>query len=372
MNRFRTNLVVLFAVFTLTLAGCTRKTPEAAPPSVVTDLAIAQTSLVQTPSTVDAVGTVHAKESAVLSAQIMGRVTSVTVREGDSVRAGQALLALDDASVRADVEHARAAVASSQQQVEVAQSDASLANSTLKRYQLLRDRKTISPQEFDEVERRSQAAEARLESARAQMMAVKASESGAGAVAGYTRLSAPFTGVVTARYVDPGAMATPGMPLLEVEKAGALQLNATVDESLIRSLQKGMSLPVEITALSSPMLTGRIAEIVPAADPTSHSFLIKIDLPAAAGLRSGMFGTASIGRGSHPALTVPQPAIIAHGSLNGVWVVDANRIASMRYVTLGAAHDGNVEVLSGLSAGETVVLSVGDRELGGNKIEVRQ
>jgi RND family efflux transporter MFP subunit len=372
MNGFRSNFVVLLSAATLALAGCTSKSPEPVAPSVVTGLAVAQTHLEQMPNTMDAIGTVHAKESAVLSAQVMGRVTSVAVHEGDSVRAGQTLVALDNAQARSDVERSRAAVASSEQEVQVAQTEASLASSTLKRYELLRERKTVSPQEFDEIQRRSQAAAARVESARSQVQAARAAETGAGTVADYARLSAPFAGIVTARHVDPGAMATPGMPLLEVEKAGTLQLNATVDESLVRSLQKGMSVPVEIAALSSQSLHGRIAEIVPAADPASHSFLVKIDLPAAAGLRSGMFGTARIGSGSHSALLVPLPALVTHGSLNGVWVLDVNRLASLRYVTLGTKHDDNIEVLSGLSAGETVVLSPGDRELGGNKIEVRQ
>ncbi len=372
MNGFNNTFVVLFAATALVLTGCTNKSHEAAAPPVMSGLSVGHAQVEQTPNTMDVVGTVHARESAVISAQVMGRVTSVAVREGDAVSAGQTLVTLDDAQARADVERVRASVASSGQQVEVAQSEASLAASTLKRYQLLRERKTISPQEFDEVERRSQSAAARLESARSQMLAVKASETGAGAVAGYARLSSPFAGVVTARHVDPGAMAVPGMPLLEVEKAGVLQLNATVDESLVRSLQKGMPVSVEVAALASPQLMGRIAEIVPAADPTSHSFLVKIDLPPAANLRSGMFGTASIGSGSRPALLIPLSALVTHGSLNGVWVVDGNHIASLRYITLGAKHNAAVEVLSGLSTGETVVLSAGDRELGGNKIEVHQ
>ena len=372
MNGFRSILFVLLSATTLALAGCNRKSPESIAPSLVTGLAVAQLHVEQIPNTVDAIGTVHARESAALSSQVMGRVTSVAVREGDLVHAGQTLVALDDAQARADVERTRAAAAGSEQDVEVAQTEASLASSTLKRYQLLRDRKTVSPQEFDEIERRSQAAAARLESARSQMLAANASEAGAGAVADYAHLRAPFAGIVTARHVDPGAMAAPGMPLLELEKAGTLQLNAAVDESLVRTLQKGMPVPVAVAALSSQSLTGRIAQIVPAADPASHSFLVKIDLPAVAGLRSGMFATAEIGSGSHSVLLVPQSALVTHGSLNGVWILDGNRIAWLRYVTLGAKHGHKVEVLSGLSAGETVVLSPGDRELGGNRIEVRQ
>lgn len=372
MNTLRNHLALILAASAFTLAGCSKSNPAPAAPAVVTGLAVAQAHVEQVPITVDAVGTVHAKESAALASQVMGRVLSVGVREGDSVRAGQLLVALDDAQARAQVEQAHAAVVSSEHEVQVAATQASLAQSTLARYQLLRDRKSVSPQEFDEVNRRSQVSAAQLESARSQMLAAKATEAGARSMAGYTRIHAPFAGIVTARHVDPGAMATPGMLLVEVEKAGALQLQATIDESLIRSLQKGMSVPVEINALSAQPLNARVAEIVPAADPASHSFMVKFDLPATAGLRSGMFGTAKIGSGSQSVLLLPQDALVTHGSMNGVWVLDANSIASMRYVTLGAKQGANMVVLSGISAGETVVLSSGDRELGGKRIEVRR
>lgn len=371
MNGFQNKFVVLFATGALALSGCTSKRPEAAAPTVVTGLAIAQAEEQQVPNRIDAIGTVRARESAILSAQVMGRITSVGVHEGDAVRAGQLLVTLDNAEARSDVERSSATVANSEQEVKIAQTEASLASSTLQRYQLLRERKTVSPQEFDEVDRRSQVAAARLESANARLLAAKAAETRAGTVAGYARLSAPFTGFVTARHVDPGAMATPGMPLLEVEKTGILQLNVTVDESLARDLQKGMPVPIEIAALTRGSLTGRVAEINSAADPTSHSFLMKIDLPMTTGLRSGMFGTAKIGRGSRSVLLVPQAAVVTHGSLNAVWVLDGNHIAALRYVTLGARYSDRVEVLSGLGAGEAVVLSAGDRELGGSRIEVR-
>ncbi len=372
MNRFRNDVAVLLAATVLILVGCDSKKTEVVTPPSVSGLAMAQTRLEQTPSTIDAVGTVHARESAALSSQVMGRVLSVDVREGDSVRAGQLLVVLDSAQAHSDVDRARAAVASSEQQIAVAQSEASLAASTLKRYQILRERKTVSPQEFDEVERRSQAADARLAVARAMMVEAKATETGASNIADYSHIRAPFAGTVTARHVDPGAMATPGMALLELEKTGTLQLNATVDESVVRSLQEGMTVPVEITALSVQPIAGKVAEIVPTADPGSHSFLVKIELARMVGLRSGMFGTATISRGRHDALTVAQSAIVSHGSLNGVWVLDGNKIASLRYVTLGEKRDDKVEVLSGLSAGESVVLAPGDRELGGVRIEVHQ
>ncbi len=372
MNGFRQIAISLISASGMLLSGCDSKTtsaPVAAP--TVTGLSVAQAEVRQRPNSTSAMGTVHAKESSILAAQTTGRITAVTVREGDTVRTGQVLVKLDNAQAHFDVERSRAAVASSDQTVRVTETESALAASTLKRYEILRDHKAVSPQEFDEVQRRAQGAAAREDAARAQTLALRADESGVGIVAGYGRIVAPFSGVVTSRRVDAGAMAMPGMPLLEVERAGTLQLVTSVDESRIKTLQKGMAIPVEITALATPHLTGRVAEISPAGDPGSHSFVVKIDLPSTAGLRSGMFGSVSIDSASHAVLLVPNEAIVTHGSLHAVWVLDASHIASLRYVTLSSAHGPEIEVLSGLSAGETVVLSAADRELGGSRVEVR-
>ena len=372
MNGFRQIAIGLISASALVLPGCESKTPAAAATMpTVTGLSVAQAAERQIPNSTSAMGTVHAKELAILSAQATGRITAVTVREGDAVHAGQVLVKLDNTQARFDVERSKAATASSDEAVKVAENEAALAASTLKRFEILRDHKAVSPQEFDEVQRRSQSASARVDAARDQAQAQKADESSAGTIAGYGHIVAPFAGVVTARHVDPGAMAMPGMPLLDVEQAGTLQLATSVDESLVKTLQKGMAILVQIAALATPSVTGHVAEIDPAGDPGSHSFVVKIDLPAAAGLRSGMFGSTAIGSSNHAVLLVPKAAVVTHGSLNAVWVLDASHIASLRYVTLGSDFAGDIEVLSGLSAGETVVLSPADRELGGSRIEVR-
>jgi RND family efflux transporter MFP subunit len=288
------------------------------------------------------------------------------------VRAGQTLVRLDDEAARAEVKRTQAGIAASQHQVEVAKTQSALAASTLVRYQTLRDRKSVSPQEFDEVDRRAQAAAEEFEAAQAQLSAAQAGAVGARTAAGYSVISAPFAGIVTARHVDPGALAAPGAPLLDVDRSGELQLQVTVDESLLRDLKSGSGMETNIPSASATPLHGRVAEIVPAADSVSHTFLIKIDLPVSPNLRAGMYGAASVGKTMRSALAIPQAAVVTHGSLNSVWVLDSRHVASIRYITVGSSLGQNVEVLSGLADGESVVLSPGDRELGGRQIEVRQ
>jgi|SRR5579872_2051062 len=313
-------------------------------------------------------GTVHARQSSVLSAQVTGRVEQVLVHEGDSVRAGQVLVLLDDATLRAQVEQAQAGVKAAQNAQAAAQSNAALAASTLDRYRQLQAQKSVSPQEMDEVSRRAEAATANLEAVRAQTEAAQAQESGARTMLNYARVVAPFAGVVTSRMVDPGTMAAPGVPLLQVDQAGSLRLQTSVDESAIAAVHKGMKVPVEVNAVET---TGVVAEMVPAADMSSHSFLVKIDLPASQNVHAGMYGSVEIPNGLRSAILIPRSALVQRGSLMCVFALDAQGIAQLRTVTLGAQQGNLMEVLSGVSAGEQLVDDPADHDVAGKHIEVQ-
>jgi RND family efflux transporter MFP subunit len=361
----------LLAVSAAMMAGC-HGGESTSPVAVQTMQArVVESQQLQVPLNVRSTGTVHARETAIVSAQVMGRIQQVLVRAGDSVRAGQTLVVLDDAALRASADQAQDAVKAAQSEQAAAQTDAKLAASTLERYKQLQAEKSVSPQEMDEVARRAEASSARLEAARAQTGAAQAQESGARTMRGYTRLLAPFSGVVTARMADPGTMASPGVPLLQVDQAGALQLEASVDESTIGAIHKGMKAQVAIDGGNSTSLAGTVAEIVPAADPASHSFLIKIDLPSSSQLRAGMYGTAEFANGTRQAILIPRSAVVMRGSLASAYVLDGQGIAQLRTLTLGATQGNLVEVLSGISSGEKLVDAPSDRDLAGKRIEVQ-
>jgi RND family efflux transporter MFP subunit len=323
----------------------------------------------QTAVTVRSTGTLHARQSAVISAQVVGRIQQVLVHQGDVVRAGQTLAVLDDATLKASVDQAQAAIMAAENQQAAAQTNAELAASTLARYKQLQAQTSVSPQELDEISRRAEGSSAQVEAARAQVTAAKAQETGARAMLGYTRIAAPFAGVVTARMADPGTLAAPGVPLLQIDSAGPLQLQTTVDESAIDSVRLGLKLDVSVGGAPSSDPAGTVSEIVPAADPASHSFVVKIDLPASAQLHAGMYATAAIPTGSRQAIVVPRSAIVLRGSLWCAYVLDGNGVAQLRYVTVGAQQGSMVEVLSGMSAGEKLVDDPGDRDLAGKRVE---
>jgi RND family efflux transporter MFP subunit len=359
----------MLAVFAAMLAGC--HGGESVQPIAVETVParVVESLQQQVPVNLHSTGTVHARETAIVSAQVSGRIQQVLVREGDSVRAGQTLAVLDDAALRSSMAQAQSEVKAAQNEQAAAQSDAALAASTLARYKQLQAEKSVSPQEMDEVARRAEAASARLNAVRAQTEAAKAQASGARTMLGYTRLAAPFNGIVTARMADPGTLASPGVPLLQIDRAGAMQLDTTVDESAIAAIRKGMKAQVSIGGASSTGLTGVVAEIDPAADPSSHSFLVKIDLPASSQLRAGTYGTADFANGLRQAILVPRTAAVSRGSLVYAYVLDGQGIAQLRYLTLGATHGDLVEVLSGISPGEKLVDAPSDRDLAGKRIE---
>ena len=368
-----------FAVFSLLIAGlggemlgCSseNRVPSVAP-ETVSGVAVMVAQNTSVPDSLEAVGTVHAVQSSQIASQTMGNIVEMRAREGDMVQAGQILAVIDDAQPRAAVQQSAAAVTAAQKEVSSADSEYALAESTLKRYQQLYEKKSISPQEFDEFKTRSQAAEARRDMARAGEAQASAALTQSRTSLANTQVRAPFAGVVTEKKADAGTFASPGTPLFTLEDTRSYRLEAMVDESDIRLVHVGEAVPVVLDSLQNAEFRGKVAQIVPAADPASRSFLVKIELPADPRFRSGLFGRAHFPRGARSALLIPQTTVVQRGQLRGVFVIDANQIAQLRYVTLGKASGEQVEVLSGLQQGEKLIAAPRDRDLGGKQIAPR-
>ena len=364
------SLLFCLLISPLPFSGCSRTgTPPAASPVTVQARLVRSVSATE-PQSIPTMGTLRAKETATISAQLPGQIRRVLVQAGDRVRAGQLLVVLDDAAMLAALNQANAAAEAANRQQMAAESDASLAAGTLSRYQMLKNEDSVSPQEFDEVQKRSQAAHLRLESYAAQTQQAQAAVAGARAQLGYTALHAPFAGIITARLADPGTLAAPGIPLLQVDRDGPLQVVTTVDESLIASVRLGMTVPVKIDGVTGT-INSTVAQIVPAADPASRSFQVKLNLPPTKNLRAGIFATADFPGAMRQAILAPQTAVIMRGSLACAYAVGEDGVAQLRYITLGSTHGDQVEILSGLAAGERLVNNPGDRDLAGKRIEAQ-
>jgi RND family efflux transporter MFP subunit len=362
--------LLLLALATLVACSSDRETASAAP-ETVSKVSVLSVQPANVPDLVEAVGTLHAAQTSQLAGQMMANIVEIRVHEGDRIQRGQVLAVLDEAQPRAALDRATAADLASQQGITASDSDFVLAEATFKRYQTLYDKKSVSPQEFDEVKARYQAAEARRDMARAGQAQAKAALQQAHTALGYTHILAPFDGLVTEKKVDVGALVSPGMPIFTVEDLHRYRLEATVNETDLRYVRMGQQPPVIIDAVGDRELKGRVVEIVPAADAASRSFLVKIEIPPDPALRSGLFGRAQFSRGEKSSLLIPRTAVVERGQLQGVYVLDQNRIANLRYITLGKPSGVRVEVLAGLQAGGTLVSDPGSRELSGKKIESR-
>ena len=371
-HSFFSGLIPLAVVLCGGLSGCSSErqlTPTA--PETIRNVAVFAVQRADVPDLLESAGTVRAVETTELASQMMGNIVELRVHEGDRVRRGQVLAVIDDAQPRAAVERATSAVNAAEQEVAASDSDLTLAQSTLNRYQNLYDKKSVSPQEFDEVKARYQAALAHRDEALAGQSQAKAGLAQARASLSYTRILAPFDGVITEKKADAGTLASPGLPIFTVEGLGRYRLEAAVNENDLRYVRMGEQVPVVVDALDSTGLRGKVVQIVPAADPGSRSFLVKIELPADVRLRSGLFGRAQFSRGERSSLLIPQSAVVERGQLQGVYVLGQNKAASLRYVTLGKKSGTQVEVLAGLQEGERLVTKPGELDLNGKRIEAQ-
>ena len=277
------------------------------------------------PATEDVVGTVRPKLSAVIEAKVTGRIEQMLVVPGQTVKAGERLARLDAHEIQSRLDQA---VALRQQ-----------AESDFKRANDLFQQKILSQAEYD------------MAQSRFRMAAAVEAESKT--MLEYMDILAPFDGVITRKLADVGDLAAPGKALLQMENPQTLRLEADVPEALIGSLKLGDNLSVHISAVTNEFL-GTVTEISPAADPNSRTYLVKLDLPAAAGLRTGQFGRVSVPVGEVSTIRVPAAAVIRRGQMELVFVVSEGR-AELRLVKAGRHIGGEIEVISGLNSGEQVV-----------------
>jgi len=358
------------ALAVTSLVGCSESKPSIqAAPEKVHGVAIMEVHKTTVPDYVEATGTVHPTLSAQLASQVMGTIIRVNVHEGDRVRRGEVLVSIDEAQQQAAYTGAKAGLQASQESIAAADADYALAEATIKRYQMLYDKKSVSPQEYDEVKTKLAAAQARRDAAHAGATQAEAGVAQASTAMGFTKVRAPFDGVVISKLAEPGAMAAPGLPLLVVEDPSRFRLEAQVDERKIGAVKLGESAPVVIDALGDQPVEGKVVQIVPAADPSSRTFTVKVDLPLNPQIRSGLFGRVRFPKGEREAIAIPKAVVLSRGQMQAVYVVGSDQLASLRFVTLGAPSGDQVEVLSGLQSGDRIVAQPDGRELSGKQVE---
>lgn len=366
------HLLVLPLLAGVVVSACGGGHPETGhePQAPPTDVQVQAARLESLAQPVEIGGVVRARTTATLVSRVVANVEQVLVRPGDKVRAGQTLIRLDARELAANRARAQASLAAAEQAVAAAMTGRdgaraalALASSTHARVAELRGKNSATPHELDEAvgalrgaESGTTGAEAGILQARAGAEAARAALQAAGVAASYATITAPFDGVVTEKLVEPGNMASPGVPLMTVEDARAFRLEVRVDESRVGQIDASQPVEVVLDTVPTPAL-GKVSEISRALDPASHAFVVKIDLPPSAQLRSGLFGRARIPGPRQQALTVPGSAVVRRGQLASVFVIGSDKRARLRLVNTGAVSGGRVAITSGLDADELVVVS---------------
>lgn len=316
-------------LLSLLLVACGGSDPLPLPPAGLPRLEVkVQTAALQPGTAVEeVVGTVRSKLRAMVEAKVSGRVLEYLATPGGMVKAGDLLARLDVQEIQAKVDQAKALL-------DQAQRD-------FARQQQLAASNATTRQETDAANARLKVAVAGVSEAETMM--------------GYARVTAPFDGVVTRKLADVGDLAMPGKPLLEIEAPTALRFEADLPEAILDRIRMGATMPVKIASVTAP-LEAIVSEIAPVADPVSRTFQVKLDLPAAEGLRTGQFGRVAVPVAETQLLLVPPDAVMKRGQMELVFVVKEG-IAALRLVKTGKVLAAGVEILSGLEAGEAVVIS---------------
>jgi RND family efflux transporter MFP subunit len=369
--------VIATLVMSATLAGCSARQAAAAPADATEPIvvSIAPVSMTDVASAIDAGGVVQARTTATITARILAPVREVRVSPGDRVREGQTLIELDGNDLAAGARAAHSAALAAEQgakaaaaELLAAEAGLVLARASHDRIATLQAKRSATPQELDDATAALRSAEARVAGASARTSqaasavdSARAAGDQASTTHSFTTITAPFDGIITGKMVEPGNMASPGMPLLRLEDTHGFRLEVRVDESRAGQVRNGDTIPVFLgTATTS--ITGTVAEVSRAVETDARAFLVKIALPDARGLRSGEFGKARFAGTPRRALTVPSSAIVRRGQLTSVFVVDRG-VARVRLVNVRES-----EVLAGLTESERVILSPLDGVADGRRV----
>ena len=285
-------------------------------------------------------GAVQAVRETVVAAQVPGAVVALSVKAGDTVRAGQVLL-------RLDARAAEQAASASAAHVVAARAAQDAATREFERQKKLHEKRYISDAALER-------AEAQYKAATAGADAQVASANAARTQSGVYVVKAPYDGIVSDVPVVLGAMAMPGTPLLTMYDPKALRVSVPVPQRVAMKLQKGQPLQVDLSGIG---VSSERWQLLPHVDPATHTVELRIDLPAGATASPGMFARVMLPADgiTQSRMFIPASAVVRRAELTGVYVLGADNRPLLRQVRLGRAEGNRVEVLSGLSASDKVV-----------------
>jgi RND family efflux transporter MFP subunit len=286
-------------------------------------------------------GTVVARQTTVISAQVSGYLADLRVSPGDHVKAGQVLLRIDTKELAEREAQAKAAL-------EGAKATAANAKKDFDRYTPLFRAGAISKQQYDEIRTRYEVAQAAEQRAQAALNESKEQLS-------YGKVRSPFDGIVSDRSVNVGDLVMQGRSLLTVYEPSTLELVVPVGEQYARYVKEGTQVTVNIPSIEFHRST-HIREVVPQTNEQARTITVKAPLPDFPGLTPGLYGTLYFNTDISEVIAVPSKAVRMVGQLESVRVLKNGRIESLYVKTGRKLNGGKIEILSGLKPGELVVM----------------
>lgn len=354
-------IILSFVVLSTAFYGCGSKAPESyAEESAPIAVKVSRVTTVANQPGVSVSGRIKAANQASLSTRVMGHVNSIKVKVGDRVRKGQLLLSINSQELLAKRAQVSASITEAKAALKSAEKD-------YQRFQNLFAKESATQKELDDMTTQFELAKARLEGAEQTKKEVEAQFA-------YTNLKAPFSGVVTQLRVEEGDLANPGMSLMELEAPEAFEVVARVPESEVSRIETDKAVRVHVKSLDA-RVPADLTEVSPSASGTGGQYLVKARLrKTEAPVLSGMFVTVEFSVKSAEKeirVMIPQSALVEKGQLTGIYTVSQRNTAILRWLRLGRIQDGQVEVLSGLSAGESYIASAQSKLYNGAKISIQ-
>jgi RND family efflux transporter MFP subunit len=301
-------------------------------------------------------GVVQAARQADVSTRVMGPVVALRVKSGSTVAKGQTLLEIQPEASQGQLSQAEGALGQ-------AQAGLALAERNYERFRALHADNAASELELDMAKMQYEQTKAAVEQAQGAVTT-------ASTVAGESAVRAPFAARVIDTLIEVGDLASPGRPLVRIESLGGQQIWLTVREADAGRVAIGDELAIEFDARSDlGSVTGTVEEIVPSVDPATHTLTVKVGL-GSLNIPTGFSGRAQIEGDPVDRLTIPTAAVHRRGGLELVVVRTADGSARTRAVTTGSIHGEIVEILSGLDAGDSVVIDAPGPVTDGTPLEV--
>lgn len=329
-------------------------------------------------------------------AKVAGFIHTIYVDVGDHVKTGQSLAVLEIPELTAELAGANAAVRRSQEEIHLAQSNVERAKSAHAAAHAMFDRLSqasqqkpglVAQQEVDDAQAKDLESEAQVSSAKAALSAAEqalevaeANSNQYAALSGYSRITAPFTGIITVRYADTGALiaagtssSTQSMPIVRLAEESKLRLVLPIPESLAAQIHLGDPVKVHVQALNKDIV-GKVSRFASALDLQTRTMETEIDFENKNGqLMPGMYAETVLQLAQKKnSLLVPLEAVTRDQGEARVLVVDAQNVVGERKITLGLQGKRRVEVLSGLNEGDRVIIGNQSQFRNGEKVTARE